>query len=446
MRDNISIILPPLYPLQRRAFFNPAPISVVEASTKAGKTVGCIVWLLMQAITESPGKSHLWCAPSHQQTRVAMRRIVRMFRGSLRAGTEPYWEVNRSEGTITLANGSVIYFRSGESPDLIYGPDYSSAVIDEATRCRPELWAAVVSTLTATQGPVRVIGNVTGRRNWVRDLKSIAEAGDPGVAYYKITCLDAVAAGVLSQDAVDRARKTLSADEFRQLYLCEPPDDGGNPFGIDAIARCVAPLSDAQPVAYGIDLAKSQDYTVIIGLDESGTVCEYHRWQRISWPDQARRITGIVGARPCVVDQTGVGSPIVDALHEAGVSASGFVFTDPSRQRLLADLAVAIQSGDIRFPDGPIRAELESFEFVERGGKVRYEAPPNRHDDCVMALGLAWRAHTRGGGPLTPHYDDGGAGNGVAVLHVSPVGDAWREHEMERKERARLWLSASDVD
>jgi hypothetical protein len=93
-----------------------------------------------------------------------------------------------------------------------------------------------------------------------------AEAGEPGLSYHKIIAADAVKAGVLDDDEIENARRILPEGVFRELYLAEPSDDGGNPFGISAIAACVAPLSSGEPVAWGWDLAKSIDWTEAAGL------------------------------------------------------------------------------------------------------------------------------------------------------------------------------------
>ena len=52
-------------------------------------------------------------------------------------------------------------------------------------------------------------------------------------------------------------------------------------------------------------------------------------------------------------------------------------------------MAVAIQRGEVSYPDGPIVAELEAFEFEYSKTGVKYSAPAGLHDDCVMALALA---------------------------------------------------------
>ena len=51
-----------------------------------------------------------------------------------------------------------------------------------------------------------------------------------------------------------------------------------------------------------------------------------------------------------------------------------------------------ISTQAIRYPDGPIRAELDSFEYEYTRTGVRYSTMEGLHDDCVMALALAYRA------------------------------------------------------
>ena len=42
-------------------------------------------------------------------------------------------------------------------------------------------------TLLATQGPIRVIGNVKGQRNWFYWLARWAEAGEPDMHHARLT-------------------------------------------------------------------------------------------------------------------------------------------------------------------------------------------------------------------------------------------------------------------
>jgi hypothetical protein len=67
-----------------------------------------------------------------------------------------------------------------------------------------------------------------------------------------------------------------------------------------------------------------------------------------------------------------------------------FKFTATSKQQLMEGLAVAIQQRKITFPEGPIKDELEQFEFEYTRSGVKYSAPAGLHDDCVCSLALAW--------------------------------------------------------
>ena len=164
---------PSLYPKQQAAIFCPDRYGIIEGSTKCGKTVACIAWILERAMAGLRGQAFWWISPVYPQAKVAYRRLKRGL-------PETLYTANESELTITLVNGAIISFRSAEKPDNLYGEDVYAAVLDEATRMREEAWHAIRSTLTATRGPVRIIGNVKGRRNWAYALARRAEGGEPG--------------------------------------------------------------------------------------------------------------------------------------------------------------------------------------------------------------------------------------------------------------------------
>jgi phage FluMu gp28-like protein len=372
---------PWLYPKQLGALFCPERYSAIEASTKSGKTLGALVWLTEQAMAGKAGRSYWWIAPIYPQAKIAFRRLKR-------ALPQEVYAANESELTITLVNGAVIWFKGAEKPDSLYGEDVWAAVIDEASRVKEESWHAVRSTITATNGPVRIIGNVKGRRNWAYKMARRAESGEKDMSYHRITAHDAVQAGIITADEVEDARRQLPESVFRELYLAEPSDDEGNPFGLTAIRACIAPLSNGEPVVIGIDLAKSVDYTVIIGLDRMCRVCRFERFQ-LPWQETMQRIKGMVGKARTIVDSTGVGDPITEQLQRSGLAVEGYHFSAPSKQQLMEGLAVAIQQGYIRFPDGVIVTELESFEYSYSRTGVRYSAMEGMHDDCVCALALA---------------------------------------------------------
>jgi hypothetical protein len=154
-------------------------------------------------------------------------------------------------------------------------------------------------------------------------------------------------------------------------------------------------------VAYGVDLAKSVDWSVIIGIDANGSVCHYERFQR-DWRITRQTISALPRIAT-LIDSTGVGDPIFEDLARDGRPVEGYKFTSHSKQQLMEGLVAAIQQRLISFPDGQITRELEVFEYQYTPHGVRYSAPSGFTDDCVMALGLAWHKYqrSRGAGKYT---------------------------------------------
>ena len=197
---------------------------IVEATTKAGKSVGMLVWLFEEALRGGEGCNYWWVAPVNSQAKVMFRRLKRFI------DNQGFFESNESELFLRLANGSTIWFKSADKPDSLYGDDVQAAVLDEFTRMKEDAWIAVRSTVTATKGKVRFIGNVKGVNNWGYHLARQAEQGREGWSYFKLTAQDAIDAGVLSDDEIEDARSVLPHEVFLELYFAIPNTSKSNKF------------------------------------------------------------------------------------------------------------------------------------------------------------------------------------------------------------------------
>ena len=386
---------PQLYPKQEAAIYDPAPTSVIEASTKSGKTSGCIVWLSEQAYQGRPGHQFWWVAPTLGVSKIAFRRLKR-------ALTPGSYVANETECSITLLDvDTCLTFKGSDRPDTLYGDDVRAVVLDEATRMKEEAWVAVSTTVTATHGLVRVIGNKKGRRNWAYRLARLAEAGEPGMAWHKLTARDAMAAGSFDEADYLRAKRVMPPEMFKQLYDVEDADDEGNPFGLAAITACQTATRSTRPaVSWGWDLAKSIDYTVGTGLDQDGVEADWDRFQKKPWPETTGVIKRRTAGARALVDSTGLGDVILDTLQQSqggGSNFEGFVFTQRSKQQLMEGLAASLQSRSVRYVEEAIRLELESFEYLYTKNGVIYAAPEGFHDDTVCSLALADEQRRRGG-------------------------------------------------
>lgn len=322
-------------------------------------------------------------APVFAQTEIAFNRLKRVIAG------HPDFRVNLTKLYVELPNGAFIHFKSAENPDALYGEDVFAAVFDEFTRAKEGAWVALRSTLTHTHGKCKFIGNAKGRKNWGHRLWLKAKAGEPGYEAFKVTAYDAVEAGILSLEEIEQAKRDLPDLAFRELYLAEDLEDQANPFGMDFIKKQIREMSNEPTTCFGIDLAKSVDWTVITGLDEYGQVSFFDRWQGVDWGQTKTKLSQIVGSTPSLMDSTGVGDPILDDLRRVCPYIEGYHFSQPSKQKLMEGLASGIQNNEISILEGVMQDELEAFEYVYSARGVKYSAPSGVHDDCVMSLALA---------------------------------------------------------
>lgn len=227
----ISIKRPNLTSYQKNFLYNDSRFTITEASTKVGKTFSHIWWLFENAHAKEnkPNYNHWWVAPVYSQAKIAFNRM------KAKVAQSGLYKINESNLIITTPIGTHIHFKSAEKPDNLFGEDVYSCVFDEAPRARVEAFYALRSTLTATKGKMKLIGNFGGVSNWMHHLKEKALV-DKEYAYFKITAWDAVKEGIIDEAEVLQAKKDLPDKIFKQLYLAEAQDLNDQIYSYDAIS------------------------------------------------------------------------------------------------------------------------------------------------------------------------------------------------------------------
>jgi hypothetical protein len=377
----IVLSRPVLHPGQEQVVREAVRFNVLECGRRFGKTTLGVDLAIDKALD---GKPVGWFAPTYKILADAWRELV--------AATAGVATPNQQERRLEFITGGVIECWSLDTPDPGRGRKYARVLIDEAgiVRDLEAAWnAAIRPTLTDYRGDAWFFGTPKGR-NYFHQLFTRGEQRQHDWRSWRF---GTVANPAIEASEVDAARADMPLAVFEQEFLGIPADDGGNPFGLAAIRACIAPLSTASPAGWGVDLAKSQDWTWAIALDGSGAVCVSERWQS-QWSATHARLTGMIGksGAPALVDSTGVGDPIVEGLQATcGGLVEGFKFSAQSKQQLMEGLAAAIQQRTVSFPDGPLVSELESYGYEYTKTGVRYTAPEGLHDDGVCALALAVR-------------------------------------------------------
>jgi len=172
----------------------------------------------------------------------------------------------------------------------------------------------------------------------------------------------------------------------------------------------------------GLDLGQASDYTALLIMEEvpdpGGNIYHVRRLERIRgepYPNVAEKVKAIMASpvlaykTDLVVDQTGVGRPVVDLLRQAGldpvavsihggatVSREGHDLKVPKRD-LVGVLQVLLQSGRFKVSNklklGPVlQAEMLNFKVKidPITAHDSYSAwRDNEHDDLVLSAALA---------------------------------------------------------
>ncbi len=377
--QEVSVRLHRLHPGQVSVAQHPARFRVVMCGRRYGKSALGIRLACDQALAGQPVG---WFAPSYKLALEAWRELSQRLQPVIS-------RQNEQDKRMELVTGGVIEVWTLDSPDPARGRKYALAIIDEAGIAKDllDVWqAAIRPTLVDLGGRALFLGTPKGRRHGFVTLFNRGLTGDD--ADWQSFRASTLENPYIPPEEIEIARKELPPEIFQQEFEGIPTDDGANPFGLEAIRKAVGPLSEKKPVVFGVDLARSMDYTVVCGLDAWMHVCVLERWQA-PWADTKARIKEMVKDIPIVADATGVGDAIVADLQQMGVTVSPHVFTQSSKLRLMQRLIATFQAGDVKIPDGWLQSELEAFEFTYTANGVRYEAPKGYHDDGVMALALS---------------------------------------------------------
>ena len=341
------IELPEPHKNQEAIIESDARFRVVMCGRRFGKSELSQVEIIKNAIV---GQSVAYITPTYNLAKTFFDKLAKAV---------PFAS-NRSDLTIEFPNGGSVQFFTGERLDNLRGRKFHLVVVDEASFI-PNLedgWLnSIRPTLTDYKGKALFLSTPKGK-NYFYSLFMKGNGGEEDWASFKFSTYDNP---YIDKSEVDSARMQLPEVVFEQEYMANPAENAANPFGSAFIRQCIYPMSNGPVACYGIDLAKSVDFTVITGLDKNGSVCHFERFQR-DWRQTKEYIINLPKA-PILMDSTGVGDPIFEDMQREGLDVQGYKFSSTSKQMLMEGLASAIHQRKITFPSGPIVDELEIFEY-----------------------------------------------------------------------------------
>jgi hypothetical protein len=392
--DAIDLRLPLLHDAQQQIEREARKYNALCAGRRFGKNEAMVSRVLdgspQQRNGVLDGFSWGWFAPTYKILDDSWRVFSRLF------DQIPGAYVNQSKYYAKLPTGGVLECWSFEGGDDVgRSREYSGGIVVDEAAMVQRLQAIYDDSLSAltVKFPTAQIWFTSTPKGVINDFHTYYQKGqglDPEWASWRFPT---TANPHIPASEIEKKRREMPDHSFRQEYLAEFIDEGVHPIGMTHIAACTRPVSEGEPVVWGVDLARSVDYTVALALDISGTICRAERWQT-PWGVTRSRLNAILGPVVSYVDSTGVGDPIVEDLQRSGRQVVPMVFTARLKQQMVEGLIAGIQQHRVGFPDGWLRKELEQLQAERIGATVRYRAPQGLHDDGAMALALAWHGYT----------------------------------------------------
>lgn len=214
---------PTLADYQREWIEDTHRFKAIEGATGTGKTHVFEPFLFQRSHSpKKKGAEFWWISPTIDQARAVFDNIVLQLEA---AGVLDQYTVNKSLREIECPSGGILCFKTGENPNNLFGiRNVEEIIVDEFTRCRIDLWPALLSIANKTGCGMTFIGNYRGEDSawhlWVKTME-----GEPEFRYWKTTALAAVQSGIMDQSKFDTAKRTLPEPIFKALYLCEGTTD-----------------------------------------------------------------------------------------------------------------------------------------------------------------------------------------------------------------------------
>ena len=392
------------HPAQLEIHKSRAPRRVVACGVRFGKTV-CAAMDAIAAAMEPRERSIGWvCAPTYDLADRVFREVQLIVMTHLKHRVITMREHDRKLVLRNMGGGiSELRGKSADNPVSLLGEGLDWVIIDEASRLKPDIWESHLSQrLLDKRGWALLISTPKGK-GYFYDLYRRGQGDDEDYASWNYPSWKNP---LLDADLIEAERGRLPERVFNQEYGAQFVEGAGAVFR--DVRECATgklqdPVEHGRYVA-GLDLAKIEDYTVLVIMNQAGEVVAFDRFHRIDWSMQVARIHALAAryGNPVIqVDSTGAGEPILESLLKEGCNAKAYPFTAKSKAALINNLALMLEKRAIVLPQveawPELVDEMEAYRYsVSTSGNVKMDAPYGSHDDTVCALALAaWNLRQR---------------------------------------------------
>jgi hypothetical protein len=247
------------------------------------------------------------------------------------------------------------------------------------------------------------------------DISHSALAGgvlcDDGQWRQIVTIEDALAGGCTLFN-LDQLKRENSADDFRNLFMCEFVDDKASVFPFEELQRCMvdvmeewedfAPFADrpfgSRPVWIGYDPSHTGDSAGCVVARAAGCpggkfrILERHQWKGMDFAAQAeaiRKLTEKYNVEYIGIDATGLGQGVFQLVRSFYPAARGIRYTPEMKTAMVLKAKDTIRRGCLEYDVTDITQSFMAIRktMTSSGRSATYEA--SRTEEASHA-DIAW--------------------------------------------------------
>ncbi len=367
---------------------------------QTGKTTTIATKAVHYAFTH-PNTTTLIVSPSLRQSMIMFDKVLQF----VQSNKFLQKSVTRKTRTIIqLTNNSTIIALPC-SEHLLRGYTAHLAIADEAAFI-PEgvLTEIIFPMLSTTKGTAIMLSTP-----WDKNHFFYKAFLNPAYSTHKIRSAENP---LIPETFLAEMAQNMTTEAYKREYQAEFTEAASCYFPQELIRRCIehaqriglepfVDLEQAIPAGDyvgGLDLGKLQDHSVLVVLQKTSETLKlvYLRQFPLETPyteviATAARMNQQFHLQKLLVDQTGIGEPILEALNEQGLPAEGETLTQDIKAELLTNLKLTMEQQQLALPyNKQLCQQINDQQYAySKNGKLTFQHPPNSHDDQLWALALA---------------------------------------------------------
>lgn len=380
----------------RKGYFH-----VIKAKRQVGKSILLESLLLKTAIENNVTDSFLLTTTIEQARKIfnELKEVV--------INTPIYKKHNDIQLIIIFKNGSTIRFKSAEQREALRGYTCNGIFcIDEAAYIQDDIFYKCLAWCNVSQAPIVICSTPNFKTGFFYKYYMLGCENNTKIISYDWSAFDTSV--LLPEETLEMYRKQMPKAQFTTEYLGEFLDNEGGVFGeFEEI------LSDSYEE--GLNTYMGIDWGTGTGGDETAIAIFNNKKQMVSLyhfsdKDETATISYIIQLikqyKPLKVqvETNSIGQVFYGLLDKAikaeklPVMLLKFVTTNDSKERLINTFQVAIQNKEVTIlNDATLKIEMAMYEMkLSSTGKKTYNAANGYHDDCIIAMLLAFDCIRKG--------------------------------------------------